>query len=39
MEVIYTGSKLESQFNIKHPTISGKYNHEIICHTVCPEDN
>ena len=38
MEVIYTGTKIGSQFNIKDPIPKG-HNHEIIYHTVCPQDN
>ena len=38
MEVIYPGTKLRSQFNIKDP-IPKKRIQDIIYHTVCPEDN
>ena len=38
MGVIYTGTKLESQFNIKGP-IPKRHNHDIIYHTVCLEYN
>ena len=36
--MIYTGAKLGSQFNIKDP-IPERLSHNIIYHTVCPEDN
>ena len=38
MEVIYTGTKLGSQFNIKDPILK-RHKHDIIYHTFCPEDN
>ena len=38
MEVIYTGTKLGSQFSIKDP-IPKTHNYDIIYHTVCSEDN
>ena len=38
MEVTYTGTKLGSQFNIKYP-IPKRHNHDIVYHTVCPQDN
>ena len=37
-EMIYTGAKLGSQFNIKDP-IPERLSHNIIYHTVCPEYN
>ena len=38
MEIIYTGKKLVSQFNIKDP-IPKRHNENKIWHTICPEDN
>ena len=38
MEVIYTGTNLGSQFNIKDP-IPKRHNHNIIYHVVCLENN
>ena len=38
MEVIYTSTKLGSQFNIKDP-IPKRHNPDIIYHTVYPQDN
>ena len=38
VEVIYTGTKLGYQFNIKDPTPK-RYNHNVIFHTVLPQAN
>ena len=38
MEVIYTVTKLESQFTVKDPILK-RHNHNIIYHIVHPEDN